>query len=106
MLNEVEEAREQLRIQTKQHEIDLKDWSDKVIVLEQSNQTYNTQINILQKDLSKYQEAARSAYQNYERELQLHATAEQQLRLDYECICVYVCFMYCLYNIFVCLDIM
>ena len=80
MLNEVEEAREQLRIQTKQHEIDLKDWSDKVLVLEQSNQTYNTQISILQKDLSKYQEAARSAYQNYERELQLHATAEQQLR--------------------------
>lgn len=79
-LQEVEEAREKLRELSNNHAIQLKQLEESSLTAEQVKNNSLYQLASLQNDISKYQEAARLSYANYEHQLQLHAVAEKSFK--------------------------
>lgn len=80
LLGEVEEVREQLRAANAASAEAARALQDEVALARQQSEQVSGQLELLKADAVKFQAAAKSAYANYERELQLHAEAERQLR--------------------------
>jgi nucleoprotein TPR len=79
-VKEVEEVREQLRTAQREYAEKVKSQEEEVTLSRQTIEQANQQMELLKVDIMKFQTTARSAHANYERELQLHAKAEHDLK--------------------------
>ena len=79
LLQEAEDAREQLRSFTAESAETVRKLEEALALLRQECDQLKAQGATVSGEIARYQDAARAAHQNYERELQLHATAEREL---------------------------
>ena len=79
LLQEAEDAREQLRAVESEAAEKIRKLEEAVALSQQECEQLKTQSATVTAEIAKFQDAAKSAHQNYERELQLHATAEREL---------------------------
>jgi nucleoprotein TPR len=79
LLKEVEDAREQLRSAFKAHEQEKSILTEQFAQAQLSQEQVQGQIEQMKTDLVKFQSVAKTAHSNYERELNLHASAEKEL---------------------------
>jgi nucleoprotein TPR len=80
LLNEVEESREQLRAANSANAESTRAHQEQLALARQESEQLREQLELLKADAVKFQAAAKSAFANYERELQMHAQAEKDLR--------------------------
>jgi hypothetical protein len=79
-MSEIENLSEQLRTQAAEHLQRTKALEEEVRVARQQAESATAQIESLKTEITRHQNAAKQAHGNYERELQLHATAESTIR--------------------------
>lgn len=79
LLQEAEDAREQLRTFTAESAETVRKLEEALALLRQECDQLKAQSITVNGEIVRYQDAARVSHQNYERELQLHATAEREL---------------------------
>ena len=84
-LQETEKAREELQTAKKEALEQVRGLEQEVANAQQTSKQAAEHMEQLKQDIVKFQTAARNSYTNYERELQLHAKAEADLKeLDAE----------------------
>lgn len=79
-LLEIEQLQDQLRNAEQKHNDEIHQLQSSLSQLTQLNSTYQQQIQALNQDITKLQQTCTATHDNYERELQLHAQAERDLR--------------------------
>ena len=77
---EVEEAREEMRLAKIAAAESLKATKDELLLVKQEADTDKAHLEVIKVEITQHQNAAKQAYDNYERELQLHAQAESKLK--------------------------
>ena len=77
---EVEKAREELKELNRENTERLRILGESLLLSTETSEQSAKQIEFLKNDILKFQATARSAHANYERELQLHAKAEKDLK--------------------------
>lgn len=77
-LAEIEESREAVRAMSKEREDRDREHALEISCLNEERKVLETQFEALKLDVVRFQSIARSARDNYERELQLHAAAERE----------------------------
>jgi len=79
LLQECEQSREQIRLLTVAHMEELRALKAQLAEANQEKQDLLTQLSVLQSDAARFQQTAKQAFANYERELHMHALAERSL---------------------------
>ena len=77
---DIEKAREELSNAKRESTERLRALEEEALLSTQSAQLTAQQMEFLKSDILKFQATARAAHSNYERELQLHAKAESDLK--------------------------
>ena len=77
---EIEEAREELKEIKRENIENIRVLNESVLLSSQAAEQSAQQIELLKSDILKFQFVAKTAHSNYDRELQLHAKAERDLK--------------------------
>ena len=77
---EIEKAREDLKELNRENTERLRILGESLLLATETSEQSAKQMDFLKNDILKFQATARSAHSNYERELQLHAKAEKDLK--------------------------
>ena len=77
---EIEKAREDLKELNRENTERLRILGESLLLATETSEQSAKQMEFLKNDILKFQATARSAHANYERELQLHAKAEKDLK--------------------------